>query len=77
MMMAGPGRVYIDGGGEGGCIGILNNVNVNKLFSGERSNDVYVLGVFLIVFSVGSRGIGRLPNRPKTKNATTFFKGMI
>jgi hypothetical protein len=65
--------MYFDGGGEGGCIGIHGNIDVYKLGQGERNNYMYVLGVYLVVFSFSSRGIGRLPNRPKTKNATTFF----
>jgi len=51
--------VYFDEGGEG-CIGILQVVDVNKEIVGERSNNVYVLGVFLDFFAFSSRGMGRL-----------------
>jgi hypothetical protein len=45
--------VYFDEGGEG-CIGIFQVVDVNKQIVGERSNNVYVLGVFLLSYSISS-----------------------
>jgi hypothetical protein len=68
-----PGSVYIGDGGGGGCVGILDKLDVNRLVQGERSKDIYVIGAFLVVFALTSRGVGRLPNRPKTKNSTSFF----
>ena len=57
-------------GGES-CIGTLHLVNVNKYGEGERSNDIYVLGVFLVFLVFSSRGVGRLPNQPKMRH--NFF----
>ena len=57
--------MYFDEGGEG-CIGILQLVDVNKQIVGERSNNVYVLGVFLVFFAFSSRGVGRLKKLAKS-----------
>ena len=56
--------MYSDEGGEG-YIGILQVVDVNKQILGERSNNVCVLGVFLVFFAFGSRGVGRLKKLAK------------
>ena len=47
--------MYLDEGGEG-CISILQVVDVNKQSVGERSNNICVLGVFLVFFALSSRG---------------------
>jgi len=57
--------VYFDEGGEG-CIGILQEVDVNKQIVGERSNNVYVLGVFWVFFAFSLRGLGRLKKLAKS-----------
>ena len=57
--------MYFDEGGEG-CIGILQVVDVNKQIVGERSNNVYVLGVFLVFFAFSSRGMGRFKKLAKS-----------
>ena len=62
--------MYFDEGGEG-CIGILQVVDVNKQIVGERSNNVYVIGVFLVFFAFSSRGVGRLK---KLAKSTIFSK---